>query len=328
MVEVAPHLLRRLHFRGHLAQPKLIDRLKQPHLKVVGQLHLVRHPVPRPALAEQSMILERRADLAGDGGQQLAVPGREGAASPAPEQVDDTDRARLPRLRRVLDGHQKGRFGAQVGGGRRMPAVAAGADDRLPLPEHPRGEHFPRGIKRPVQSGDSFGRDLVQQSVPGIVDPQRPAARSQNVAYLVEDDPCGLSQLQDRTQDLADRIEQVDLLVAGGQLAAEEADFLFRIQDPDQLRADEIGGRRQGRIRRTDLKLQATALAGAQSPRQGVVLLAGRQVGPGFLRIHAATGDQIAHAQPPREAPGKLVQRCAGRLRQPKRAGLAHSRRT
>ena len=217
------------------------------------------------------MILQRRADLAGDGGQQLAVPGREGAPSLAPEQVDDADRARLPRLRRVLDGHREGRFGAQVGGERGMAAVSARADDRLAVTEHARGEHVPGGVERPVQSGDSFGGDLVQQPVAGVVDPQRAAAGAQDVADFVEDDARGFAQLQDRAQDLADRIQQVDFLVARGQLAAEEVDFLFGIQDPDEL-ASRRGRRPRPRMGPRDVAPARdgdprACAAGASGPR-------------------------------------------------------------
>ena len=136
MEEVPADLLGGCHPGGHVGLVERLRRLQELHLKMMGQLHLVAHPLLGHALLDQSIVLEGRTDLASYGGQEPLVTNREGIPHTA-EEVDDADRAHLSGWWAVADGD------GDVGRGPPVPPVvgiSAATDARPAFLEYQRGD--------------------------------------------------------------------------------------------------------------------------------------------------------------------------------------------
>ena len=66
-------------------------RRQQLELQVVRQLQLAPHPLLAQVLLDEPRVLDRGADLIGDGGDQFAVTRREGVFALPIRQIDHAD---------------------------------------------------------------------------------------------------------------------------------------------------------------------------------------------------------------------------------------------
>ena len=91
IVEVAANALRRDDARGDngVGRDDFGSR-QEPHLKIVRELHLVHESLLRQRLAHQSRVLNRRADLRRDRGDELLIAGGERLLRRTVGEVDDT----------------------------------------------------------------------------------------------------------------------------------------------------------------------------------------------------------------------------------------------
>ena len=231
-VEVAADRIRRQASRRHLGVAvQHRGRGEQLELEIVRQLQLPAEPLlPRVAL-DQPGVLHRGADLVGHRGDQLAVARREAVAADPVGEIDDADAAERRAGRAIADGH------AQEG----LPPVPAVAgavardvghllgivdDDRAA-----RGTPWPRpsmssstGHRREAVDAEALapprcGAARIASSYTMIDARRAPTTR----AHLAHDGPGRLLQPHRLAQDLADGVEEVDLLVAAASSSANEA---------------------------------------------------------------------------------------------------------
>ena len=207
------------------------------------QLQLPAHPLLAEVALDQARVLDRRADLIRDGGDELAVTRGERVFAGPVGQIDDADGRGDPARGRVDDRDREKRetaVGSLDGVWRLLRAGVGGVVTDYPhLAEDARGNrpriiHFDR---RHIAQLHAAGGDETQDMAARIVHQQRRAARADHRRNLAQDSTGGLIQPDRVAEDLADRVDQVDFLVAPRQLGRDLGRFLFRLQH----RADDVG---------------------------------------------------------------------------------------
>ena len=230
----------------------------------------------------------------------------------AADEVDDAHRARLALRRRVADGN--GEEGAALpvaaGAGVAVVLLARRQDDGAPLAEHGRGHRagivHVDGVRLPVAA---LHGGQVQLAPVGVVHPEGGAAGAQDAGHLFQDRPRRLFQRDDGAQDLADGVEEGDLLVPLGDLAAEGAHLLVVAGHAGQGGAQEA--RRARRLVRPARRGSPAAAAprGRPPPRRRVAASTPSTADPRRRRRAAI------RARRPRPGAGRRAPRA------PKRAG-------
>jgi hypothetical protein len=275
----------------------------------VRELELVTHPLLPAVALNQPGVLHRRADLVRHRGHQLAVAQREAITAEAIGEVDDAHAAERGPRRPVADGHAEKRVPAIAA---RLAAVGGHHVRRGRVVRHdaalavdPRGHggvvvhpHRHQTVEPEAARGHRAenGRVLVVHHDGGP-----PGAHDR--AHFVRDDLGGFLELDGLAEDLADRVQQVDLLVPAGQLLGEEAPLaLCHEQCPDD-RQQRGGGRREpGLGQRADLEPEALDLVDGlepDRPRGGVDRTRRARDFRGAARIRARGEAQRAPVVPP-----------------------------
>ena len=247
-VEVAADRLGGQASGGHLGVPvQHRGRRQQLELEIVGQLQLPAEPLLAQIALHQARVLDRGADLVGDGRDELAVARREAVAADAVGEVDDADAAHRQSRGAVGDGD------AEVGPSLVAAIVAAVAgdvgrllgvvDDGALLAEHLRRDravvvhpHRPQALQlEPARrDGAQHAGDVVEHH------DGRPL-RADHGAHLAHDGPGRLLELHRLPQDLADRVEEIDLLVAARQLLGDEAALPLAFEQGGDDRCHPVG---------------------------------------------------------------------------------------
>jgi hypothetical protein len=219
MIEVAADAFRGQHARRHLRFRRDDRRARQqPHLEVVRELHLLRELLLRERLPHQPRVLDGGADLRRDGRDELLVAGAELLARAAIRQIDDAERLAAVGCG-PHDRHGE-HAAASIGALAVVFLLARVDDDRVLRAEHAR-RHAPRiadGDPRRLLQRRAEHRDRVQRVGWFVVHEDRRAPRAHRLRDLDQDGRGGLLQRHGAAEDLADRVEEVDLLVALGQL--------------------------------------------------------------------------------------------------------------
>ena len=248
VIEVAAHRFGGNAARRHLRQPtELPERREELELEVVGELHLAHQPLLPKARRHQPAVLHRRADLAGDGADQLLVAGGEAFAAGQPTQVDDPDGAALPLGRRIADRDGKeGRAGIRErrGDAAARELVVRLEDDGASLAEDRGGDGVViRDEYRPALAGHPDRGHQVELVALGVVEPERRALDAERPRDLGKDRSRRGFQRDHRSEDLADGVEQRDFLVALRELAAEEARLRLLLEQAGDDEGEEGGER-------------------------------------------------------------------------------------
>ena len=225
VVEVAAHRLGLAAARPDVgARGDDEGRRQQLELQVVRQLQLAPHPLLAQVPGDEPRVLDRRADLVRDRRHELPVSGGERILAQPVGQVDHADRPAARARGGVQHGDGEERLAAVVPalGTPRVHGLGVGrvvAHDPH-LTEHARRNragvvHFDRvhGLRL-----HAARRDEPEHALLGIVHQQRGATRPHHRGHLAQDALRRLVQPDGVAQDLADRVDQVDLLVALGQL--------------------------------------------------------------------------------------------------------------
>ncbi len=199
-------------------------RGQQFELEVPRQLELPQHPLLSEVAGDEARVLDGRADLVRDRSHQLSVAGGEGVSPLTVGQIDHADRLAARARRGVQHRDREERLAAIVAafgaaGVRRRRVGRVVAHDPH-LAEHERGDragvvHFDR---LHVLRAHAARRYDAQHPLLGVVHQERRAPGPHHRGHLAQYPICRFVEPDRVSQDLADRVDQVDFLVPLRQL--------------------------------------------------------------------------------------------------------------
>ena len=248
LIEVARDGCGRFDARSHAPRVEGRGVGQELHLEVVGQLELTRHALPLESLPYEPVVLKRRPDLARDRREQLPVGRLEPATVTPADQVQDADRPRPPGRWSEADRNRQHGFGASrefiaPRGVRLVVPSPVREDERRALAEHAgRDSVGVVGGDRRLPPLGSHRGDEVQAGLRLVEHPERPAAGRHDLAHFGEDQPGRLLEREEGTERLGDGVEEVDLLMALGDLVGVVPDRLGVVPEPADRVADDGTG--------------------------------------------------------------------------------------
>jgi hypothetical protein len=223
-------------------------RREQFQLKIVGQLQLTLEPLLLQIALNQPGILHRCANLIGHCAHQLTIIQREAIPPDPIGQIDNAYATKLAARRGITDGD------ADEGLPAIAPVIAAvrrrrdrvdriEGDDALFAKDAGRDRALIVHLYGPQPFGiEAAGADCAQRPTGFVVHHDRGTAGADYGADLARDDLSGLLQPHGTAQNLADRIEKIDLLVAPGQLLGHSRPLPFDFQQRTENRSDAGSG--------------------------------------------------------------------------------------
>src|SRR5215218_4874830 len=219
VVEVAADVFGGHHSRGDGGFGRDVSRVGEKlHLQVVRELHLLLQPLLIERPPNEARILDRGADLRGDRRDELLITGGERLPRPPIREVDDAE-----RLAAVLGGPENGH-----GEHRALPEPFLGLAQHLAFLDDDgvQGAEDVRAHTAAVVEGDGPDRHAFAAKACddgeglriGLVHEDGGSPCPDGLAHFAQDGGGTLLERHRAPQDLADRVEEIDLLVALGEL--------------------------------------------------------------------------------------------------------------
>ena len=110
LIEVSPHRFGRQDSGRRVDAGYARDGRDELHLEIVGQLHFPGDSLPGQTFLNQSVVLESRADLTRDRGEEFLITRREPSPTAPADQVDDAHGFGVTALRREANGNGEPRI--------------------------------------------------------------------------------------------------------------------------------------------------------------------------------------------------------------------------
>jgi hypothetical protein len=203
----------------------------------VRELHLANDPLLAETVGHETAVLDSGADLAGDSRDQLLVPGGKVVLDRSTDQIDHADRSGIPVRRCVAEGDRHEGVGIVPVRRRRFAGIyiAAFEDLGAPLAEDGRSD---RGAiveaDRSCLLAAAHRCNELEVIQLGVVNPECCAPDSHRIDDFTKDRFGCLLEGDDRSEHLADRIEEGDFLVTFGELSPHQPGFRVMLQCESQ----------------------------------------------------------------------------------------------